>query len=463
MTPQQLKKSILQRAIEGRLVEQRAEEGTARELLEEIRAEKERLVKEKKIKKSKPLPPITEEEKPFDIPEGWEWVRLGDVIILLSGQDFPPEKYSDTDNAGLPYITGASSLSETGVNISRWTKEPRCIAEKGDILLVCKGSGYGKAVICDIEQAHIARQIMSIKSRFLDMKYVLYYMQSNVIHIKGNGQGIIPGIDRNLVLNMCFPIPPLEEQHRIVARIEEILPFIVKYDKAYHKLTDFNVRFPEAMKKSLLQYAIQGKLVEQRAEEGTAQDLIKAIQAEKKRLIEEKKIKKTKDLPPVTEEEIPFDIPEGWEWVRLGDIFTMQAGKNIKAANIFEEQDEEHKYLCYGGNGIRGYVDTYNCEGTYPLIGRQGALCGNIHLASGRFYATEHAVVTETYAGTDTEWAKYFLIALNLNQYATATAQPGLAVNKIENVLIPLPPRAEQHRIVAKLEELLPFCNKLNK
>lgn len=349
-------------------------------------------------------------------------------------------------------------LSRQGSNYGR-------IVEANSVLQVCIGGTIGKTAICETSVT-FNQQINSVTPYVVSEKYLFYVMVSSyfykLIREKATGTAT-PIINKTSWSSMPIPLPPLAEQHRIVAKLEELLPLIDKYDKAYTKLTDFNTCFPEAMKKSLLQYAIQGKLVEQRAEEGTAQDLIKAIQAEKKQLIEEKKIKKTKALPPITDEEIPFDIPEGWEWVRLGDIFTMQAGKNIKAAYIFEERDEEHKYFCYGGNGIRGYVDNYNCEGTYPLIGRQGALCGNIHLASGRFYATEHAVVTETYAGTDTKWAKYFLIALNLNQYATATAQPGLAVNRIENVLIPLPPLAEQYRIVTKLEELLPLCDKLNK
>lgn len=220
---------------------------------------------------------------------------------------------------------------------------------------------------------------------------------------------------------------------------------------------------PQQLKNSILQRAIEGRLVEQRPEEGTAKDLLKEIRAEKERLIEEGKIKKSKPLPPITEDEKPFEIPDGWEWARLGQIFTMQAGKNIKASCIYDIPNNEHDYLCYGGNGVRGYVAKYNRDGTYPLIGRQGALCGNIHLAKGKFYATEHAVVTETYAGTNVEWAKYFLIALNLNQYATATAQPGIAVNKIEMVLIPLPPLAEQHRIVSKIEEFLPLIDKYDK
>lgn len=150
-------------------------------------------------------------------------------------------------------------------------------------------------------------------------------------------------------------------------------------------------------------------------------------------------------------------------WVRLGQIFNLQAGKNITAANIYDEPSEKHKYLCYGGNGVRGYVSSFNREGNFALIGRQGALCGNINIANGQFYATEHAVVVDHYNLTDVLWGARFLKALNLNQYATATAQPGLAVSNIIKVLIPLPPLAEQKRIVEKLEELLAMCERLKR
>ena len=215
---------------------------------------------------------------------------------------------------------------------------------------------------------------------------------------------------------------------------------------------------PQELKNSILQLAIQGKLVEQRPEEGTAEELFAQIQAEKRRLVKEGKIKKEKPLPEITEEEKPFEIPESWMWERIGEIFGLQAGKNITSANIYEEKSEQHPYQCFGGNGIRGFVATYNREGHFALIGRQGALCGNINLASGKFYATEHAVVVDHYSMTDVLWSAWFLKALNLNQYATATAQPGLAVANIVKVLIPLPPLAEQKRIVEKLERLLPLC-----
>lgn len=162
------------------------------------------------------------DEIPFEIPENWEWTRLGQAISLLSGTDFKPEEYNDK-HQGTPYITGASSLSEKGVILNRWTETPSVIANNGDVLLVCKGSGYGKTVICDIEEAHIARQIMAIKKfQTLDMHYVQLFLQANFDQIKSKGQGVIPGIARNSILNFLFPIPPLSEQHRIVEKQREL-------------------------------------------------------------------------------------------------------------------------------------------------------------------------------------------------------------------------------------------------
>ena len=230
------------------------------------------------------------------------------------------------------------------------------------------------------------------------------------------------------------------------------------------------------LKNSILQWAIQGKLVPQDPNDEPASVLLEKIRAEKARLIKEGKIKKDKKESIIyrgednsyyekfadgkvvcIDDEIPFEIPQGWEWCRIRHIFTMQAGKNITAKRIHTTQSEKHKYPCFGGNGLRGYVTNYNTEGTFPLVGRQGALCGNVNIACGKFYATEHAVVTDGYGLTDTIWVYFFLQALNLNQYATATAQPGLAVSNIIEVFIPLPPIAEQYRIVEKIQKLLPI------
>ena len=226
--PDDLQKSLLQMAIQGKLVEQRPEEGTGEELFQQIQKEKQELIRAGKLKKEKPLPEITEEEKPFDIPDSWKWVKLGYLIALLSGTDFSPDEYNDK-GCGVPYITGASSLSEDGVIVNRWTETPRVIAHKGDVLLVCKGSGYGKTVICDVEEAHIARQIMSIKKNVqMDMHYIMLFLNANYSLIKMKGQGVIPGVDRGSILNMIFPLPPLAEQKRIVAKLEELLPLCEK-------------------------------------------------------------------------------------------------------------------------------------------------------------------------------------------------------------------------------------------
>ena len=154
---------------------------------------------------------------------------------------------------------------------------------------------------------------------------------------------------------------------------------------------------------------------------------------------------------PHYQQNVPFEVPSNWTWTILGEIFTLQAGKNITAKDISAKQDTDHRYPCYGGNGLRGYVSNYNKEGHFPLIGRQGALCGNVNEANGKFYATEHAVVVDTYCRTNIPWAINTLLYLNLNQYATSTAQPGLSVSTINDVMIPIPPLEEQQRIVAEV------------
>ena len=221
--PEMMKKSILQEAVQGKLVPQDPNDEPASLLLKKIAEEKKRLIKEGKIKKQKPLPEITEDEIPFDIPDSWEWVRLGNIIDLLSGTDFKPSEYSDISGKTV-YITGASCLTEQGVISQRWTDTPRNIASKGDLLIVCKGSGYGKTVICDVDEAHIARQIMAIKDwGVLDLNYIRFFLQSRMTYIKQSGQGVIPGIDRGTILNMVFPLPPLAEQRRIVSFTSNIL------------------------------------------------------------------------------------------------------------------------------------------------------------------------------------------------------------------------------------------------
>ncbi len=409
---------------------------------------------------------------PFDIPDSWEWVRLGTVIELESGQDLTPDKYNDCGK-GIPYITGASNIENGNVLINRWTEYGRAFAYCGDVLLTCKGT-VGTMAVLQEPQVHIARQIMAIRPiSELYVPYIQLVLETLVEDLKAAAKSMIPGIAREDVLQSLFPVPPVSEQKRIVHKVSELSPCLEQYAAADTKLLSLNTGFPEALKKSILQEAVQGKLVPQDPTDEPAEALLERIRAKKQQLIKEGKIKKDKHESVIfrrdnshyekldgvercIDDELPFEIPENWCWCKIGTIFTLQAGKNIQAAEI-HENPFSGSYPCYGGNGIRGYVAGSNRTGDYPIIGRQGALCGNINRATGEFYATEHAVCVETYSQISVAWACLFLTALNLNQYATATAQPGLAVANINEVYIPLPPLAEQHRIVQRIEELLPL------
>ena len=247
------------------------------------------------------------------------------------------------------------------------------------------------------------------------------------------------------------------------------------YDKTY-------VMNGKQLKNSILQWAIQGKLVPQDPNDEPASVLLDKIRQEKERLIKEKKIKRDKNASIIyrgednsyyekmlatgevkcIEEEVPFKIPVGWEWCRLKHICSMQAGKNISANKIFSDKSDSHPYRCVGGNGLRGYTENFNSHGHYSIIGRQGALCGCVNIEKGKFYATEHAVVVDTYEILSSLFMYYFLTALNLNKYATATAQPGLAVSNVLEVMCPLPPLNEGERIIEKLSLLIPLIENYN-
>ena len=221
------------------------------------------------------------------------------------------------------------------------------------------------------------------------------------------------------------------------------------------------------LRQKILDLAIHGKLVPQDPNDEPASVLLERIRKEKEQLIKEGKIKAPKKSKSAGDtshypKEGPWELPEGWCWTSIGEVFNLQAGKFVSAEDIHEES-AQYPYRCFGGNGIRGYVSVSNRIGDFPIIGRQGALCGNINFASGEFYATEHAVVVESLGGTDPTWARYLLEQLNLNQYATATAQPGLSVKTINEVAIPLPPIREQHEISNAISQYLAIIADLHK
>ena len=476
MTPEQLKASILQYAIQGKLVEQRPEEGTGEELYQQIQAEKQRLIQEKKIKKEKPLAEVSEDEIPFDIPESWKWARFSSVIELQSGQDMTPDKYN-ADHVGIPYITGASNITNGDVLINRWTECGKAFAYKGDVLFTCKGT-VGTMAVLQEAKVHIARQIMAIRPiGSISVYYIQVVLDTLVSSLKAAAKSIIPGIAREDILTSLIPLPPLAEQKRIVAKIEKLFPLVDRYAVAYEKLEQFNAKFPEDMKKSILQYAIQGQLVEQRPEEGTGEELYQQIQAEKQRLIQEKKIKKEKPLAEISEDEIPFVIPESWKWVRLSDIIDVRDGTH-----------DSPKYVPMGiplvtsknlSNGTIDYgnvkyitqedADKINARSMVDdddiLFAMIGSIGNPVLVKKDREFCIKNMALFKKHANTDISmrymyWF-FFFIQYKLKKEASGGVQSFISLSRFREYLVPLPPFAEQKRIVAKIEELLPLCEQL--
>ena len=500
MNAQDLKNSILQLAVQGKLVEQRAEEGTARELIEQIKLEREQLIKDKKIKKSKPLPEITEDEIPFEIPESWEWVRVNDIFNVKSAMRI---HQTDWQSSGIPFFRGRElvQLIKTGnvdfdIYISKElyekNKEKGGVPRKNDIKVTAVGT-IGKSYIVKgtkpfyYKDAYILcfENIVNIYPEYI--KYCLDspYMQ-NEIH-RDSMATTVAQLTIIKAKEMLVPFPPLEEQHRIVAKIEEILPYIDQYDKAYTKLETFNKKFPEDMKKSILQMAMQGKLVEQRAEEGTADELYEQIVAEKAQLIKDGKIKKEKPLPEITEDEIPFEIPSSWKWVRFGEFGSYKKGpfgsaltkaifvpKGDNTVKVYEQKNAIQKDASLGDYYItRDYFESkmkgfelfpgdiiVSCAGTIgeTYIMPEGIEQGIINQALMRMKLMPSVYV------------EYFLIYFNVILKQTARkSSKGSAIKNIppfaelKSYLVPLPPLEQQKRIVAKIEELLPYCDQLIK
>ena len=432
-------------------------------------------------------------DTPFDIPESWEWVRLIDVCEYIQRGKSP--KYSPIKK----YPVVAQKCNQwSGFSIEKAQFiEPDSLSSYGperllqDNDLMWNSTGLGtlgrmaiyKTAANPYELAVADSHVTVIRplKQFVLPEYLYYYFANpsvqSVIEDQADGTTKQKELATATIKAYLTPIPPLDEQRRILTKLSEVLPVVKSYGAVYGETVAMQEAFPEALKKSILQEAVQGKLVPQDPSDEPAEALLERIRAEKQRLIKEGKIKKDKHESVIfrrdnshyekldgvercIDDELPFEIPENWCWCKIGTIFTLQAGKNIQAAEIHENPFAD-SYPCYGGNGIRGYVASSNRTGDYPIIGRQGALCGNINRATGEFYATEHAVCVETYSQISVAWACLFLTALNLNQYATATAQPGLAVANINEVYIPLPPLAEQHRIVQRIEKLLPLVKGL--
>ena len=483
MNAQDLKNSIPQLAIQGKLVEQREEEGTAKELIKQIEAEKKHLIKEGKIKKQKELPEIKVDEIPFDIPESWEWVRLIEIGITQTGNTPSKTKMEYFGNF-IPFISPGDILNGVinyeNQGLSEQGKEVGRVSERNSILQVCIGGSIGKCAINSVDVSY-NQQINAITPLICNHLYVYYLVDSRFFLVsmthKATGTAT-PIINKSSWESIIVPLPPLEEQKRIVAKIEELMPYVEKYNVAYSEVEKLNKKFPEDMQKSILQYAIRGKLVEQREEDGTAEELYKQIQEEKKKLIKEGKIKKTKDLPEITEDEIPFDIPENWKWVRLGDI-THNWGQ--------KKPEQKFDYIDVGSvdnkNGRLSEKENLIHPNDAPSRARKIVKEGTVLYSTERPYLLNIRIIDKSFKHepiASTAFSvlhpieginnKYLYLILKSAMFISfvssvmiGVAYPAINDSKLLAGLIPLPPLAEQKRIVEKIEELLPYTKQLAK
>lgn len=492
MTPQELKNSILQLAIQGKLVEQRPEEGTAQELVNRIKINQNMQIKTKQAKICKKIEQITDDVTPFEIPDSWTWIRFGNLVNYVMGKT-PPRAESEWWNGNIPWVS-ISDMPESGhvkqtkeyiTEVAVKDKFGGRISPAGTLLMSFKLT-VGRVSILDIEAVH-NEAIISIYP-FYDENHInqtfLFYILPFISQF-GDSKNAIKGktLNDTSISNLLIPLPPLAEQKRIVAKIEELLPLVDRYEQAWTKLEDFNRRFPEDMKKSILQQAIQGKLVEQRPEEGTAQELYAQIQAEKRRLIKEGKLKKEKPLPEITEEEKPFEIPEGWMWVRLGTLTEAITSGSRDWAKYYSKTGDI--FLRMGNlsknsfdlrlDKIQRVTIPESTEGKrtslqagdllFSITGDVGML-GLIPPDFGVAYINQHTAMLRFMEKERNRYIPYLLLTdyaqkfYNGNQHGIKNS---FRLDSIAWLPVPLPPLAEQKRIVEKLEELLARCERLKK
>ena len=484
MTPQKLKSSILQLAIQGKLVEQRPEEGTGEELYQQIQAEKKRLIQEGKINKEKPLPESAADEVPFEIPESWKWVRLGDISSYsqrkgkVIASAISPEMWT---------LDLEDIEKETGRIIRKCTTSDRTIS--GDKVIFFKGQvlysklrPYLKKVLVAPDNGICSSEMVPFSAYGgVDSQYIVYVLTCPHVDyiINSVTYGVkMPRVGTETMTNLLIPLPPLAEQKRIVAKIEELLPYLDRYEKAWNRLEDFGSRFPVDMQKSILQMAIQGKLVEQRPEEGTGEELYRQIQAEKQALIKAGKIKKEKPLPEIAEDEVPFEIPEGWKWVRLSQIISV-LGDGIHGTPAFDEIGDY--YFVNGNNLAKGHIvfkaDTKKVsfneyeKHKKPLDMNTILISINGTIGNYAFYAGEPIILGKSacyfsvLAGVNKEYICHLINTKFFMDYAvkeaTQTTIKNVSLKVMRMLPVPLPPLAEQKRIVARLEEILPLCERL--
>ena len=474
MTPQELRTSILQLAFQGKLVPQCSEDGVASELLQAIN----RMKTDKQLKKEKSSIEINEDELPFEIPESWMWVHLNQIAVTSLGKTLDKVKNTGTMR---PYLCSINVYWE-GIDLTKVkeakfedAESEKYLLRKGD-LLICEGGEVGRSAIWDSDAEmyyqnalHRVRFYNDIVPKFY--KYLLEcYKGMGIIDRYSKGV-TIKHLVQNALYAMWLPLPPLAEQKRIVAKIEELLPYIDRYEQAWSRLEDFNKRFPVDMQKSILQMAIQGKLVEQRPEEGTGEDVFQRLKPYHKWL---KPCKDELDFSSMD-----FDIPESWTMVELNQLFDfvdyrgktpnkisegvfLITASNIRRAYMNYTRKEYISREEYEGRQSRGITQKGDLLFTTEAPMGNAALCDLDECSCGQRIITFKEYTEGTVLPA---LFMYFILSPQFQQQlldnCTGTTAKGIKADKLKHFLLPLPPYEEQKRIVAKLEEILPLCERL--
>ncbi len=471
MKPEQLKYSILKKAFSGQLV------------MVDPNSEKP------KVKA------VELEETPFDIPDNWFWSNLGNCCEMYTGNSIS-ETVKKTKYAGLKegydYIATKDVTFEHTIEYDNGVRIPVDddfrIAYNGSVLMCIEGGSAGRKIGILDRDVCFGNKLCTFNSKEIVNRYIYYYLQSYEFKafFMDNMSGIIGGVSIKKLKELPIPVPTVSEQKAIVAKIEELLSYVDRYAESYEKLEQFNAKFPEDMKKSILQYAIQGKLVEQRPEEGTAEELLQEVELKYKSAVKEGKLKKIKSFEPIKEDEYPFDIPETWKWVYVNDIafVTKLAGfeytkymagaittegevpivraKNVKPNNFMENEEE------FISLELSEQLQRCALDAPCVLMTFIGAGIGEVAVFENK--RRNHLAPNVAKIVPHIDMNKYMLYYFmsptgqqEIFKFMKAVAQPSLSMDTIRQVKIPIPPAAEQKRIVKKVEELLPYCERLNK
>ena len=420
-------------------------------------------------------------EVPFEIPDSWEWARLGSVVYNR-GQTSPSTEFCYIDIGSIDNKNQKLNPTDTTIAPDKAPSRARKLVDMGDILYSTVRPYLHNMCIIDREFPHIpiastGFAVLTCHANLLN-KYLFYYLMSPdfdaYANNTDNAKGVAyPAINDDRLYKALIPIPPVAEQHRIVSAIDSVNMPLCEYGSKEETLRILNTSFPENLKKSILQEAVQGKLVPQDPSDEPAEALLERIRVEKQRLIKEGKVKKDKresvifrrdnshyekldGVERCIDDEPPFEIPENWCWVRFGTALVNRDAERIPLS-VSQREKLDKKYDYYGASGVIDKVDRYLFDKPLLLVGEDGA---NLLLrskpiafiASGQYWVNNHAHVIDAVAGVDLRYIALFINATNLAPYVTGTAQPKMNQEKLNSILVPLPPTNEQRRIVSAFE-----------